>query len=195
MIEAIKKAIETGGTQAAQVEVRVQHVSVSMFSGKGEIHGLMVANPSGYQSPWAVQARKTSVSAKMGSLFTRRIQVESVLMEECDIYWEEGPGQSNLDKIASNLEAFGHSESKSMTPPGAADHPQQTQKTIQVDELTLSRARVHCALAPGKSPIEMPDLVLRDLGKDLNGLTGTALGLRITRALIAHIKIALALAS
>ena len=57
----VRKGIETVGTQAAKVEVKLEDVGVSVFTGKGALRGLQVANPEGYRAPAAVKVGQALV--------------------------------------------------------------------------------------------------------------------------------------
>ncbi|MDO8598462.1 MAG: hypothetical protein Q7R45_17775, partial [Sulfuricaulis sp.] len=60
----VKQGIETVGTQVAKVEVKLDDAGVSIFSGKGALRGLQVANPKGYRAPQAVKVGQALVVLK-----------------------------------------------------------------------------------------------------------------------------------
>jgi hypothetical protein len=69
---AIKKGVETFGPQIAKVPVKLDGVSLSLFSGSGAIKGLVVGNPEGYKTDHAMSVGMASVSVAPGIDFLRQ---------------------------------------------------------------------------------------------------------------------------
>jgi hypothetical protein len=69
----VKKGVETVGPRVTQVEVKLDGVSLSMFSGKGEIKGLVVGNPAGYNSPTAIKVGKAGVVVNPRSVLSDKV--------------------------------------------------------------------------------------------------------------------------
>jgi hypothetical protein len=59
---AIKKGVETFGPQIAKVDVKLDGVKLSIFSGSGSIKGLVIGNPEGYKTPEAMSVGLASVA-------------------------------------------------------------------------------------------------------------------------------------
>jgi uncharacterized protein involved in outer membrane biogenesis len=188
MNSLIKKGIETGGTKVAQVDVRLQDVKVSLFSGRGEVQGLVVGNPPGYQSPWAFKMDKTSVAVQPGSVFSDKIKVMSVEVTGPEITFEGGLQDNNLKKILANVEAFAGQGKPSQNTNQPAPSQPGSGKKIQIDQLAIRSAKVHVlikGLGDKTTTVTLPDIVLQDLGKDSEGITGAELGQKILQLVLA----------
>src|SRR5437016_947696 len=74
----IKAGVETAGPKIAQVQVKLAGVSHSLFSGKGEINGLVVGNPEGYKTESAIKVGGVSLALQPSSIFSRKILVDSI---------------------------------------------------------------------------------------------------------------------
>ena len=57
--KAIKKGVETFGPKLTKVDIKLESVSLSLFSGSGAIQGLVVGNPEGYKTPSAISVGET----------------------------------------------------------------------------------------------------------------------------------------
>lgn len=175
--DIVRKGIETVGTQVAKVEVRLDDVGVSVFTGKGALRGLQVANPKGYRAPAAVKVGQALVVLKPLSVFSERVVVRSVVVQETEIHYEKRDGKTNLDVIQANVESVLPDRDKKTKP----------EKKLQIDSLVIRNAKVHVY---GDRPDEPPTVLtlneihLKDLGQGPEGITGAELTRKLTAAVI-----------
>ncbi len=173
----VKQGIETVGTQVAKVEVKLDDAGVSIFSGKGALRGLRVANPKGYRAPQAVKVGQALVVLTPLSVFSERVVIRSVVVQETEIHYEKRDGKANLDVIQDNVEAALRDRDKKAKP----------EKKLQIDSLIIRNAKVHVY---GDKPDEPPTVLtlneihLKDLGQGPEGITGAELTRKLTTAVI-----------
>ena len=173
----VRKGIETVGTQVAKVEVKLDDVGVSVFTGKGALRGLQVANPKGYRAPAAVKVGQALVVLKPLSVFSERVVVRSVVVQETEIHYEKRDGKTNLDVIQANVESVLPDRDKKTKP----------EKKLQIDSLVIRNAKVHVY---GDKPDEPPTVLtlneihLKNLGQGPEGITGAELTRKLTAAVI-----------
>jgi len=173
----VRKGIETVGTQVAKVEVKLDDVGVSVFTGKGALRGLQVANPKGYRAPQAVKVGQALVVLKPLSVFSERVVVRSVVVQETEIHYEKRDGKTNLDVIQANVESVLLDRDKKTKP----------EKKLQIDSLVIRNAKVHVY---GDKPDEPPTVLtlneihLKNLGQGPEGITGAELTRKLTAAVI-----------
>jgi hypothetical protein len=175
MNSIVKKGIELAGPKFAKVETQVDGVSLSLFSGKGSLSGLVVGNPQGYQTPTAIRVGSTSVAVKPASVFSDKIVVQSVNIQAPEITFEGNLSGNNLKQILANLE----SESKSPAP--------KDTKKIQVDDLVISGGKIHLHLdvLGGKTTtLPLPDIHLTQLGTGPRGMTAAELTRQVLQAVL-----------
>lgn len=174
----VRKGIETVGTQVAKVEVKLDDVGVSVFTGKGALRGLQVANPKGYRAPQAVKVGQALVVLKPLSVFSERVVIRSVTVQETEIHYEKRDGKANLDAIQANVEsALSRDRDKNAKP----------DRKLQIDSLIIRDAKVHVY---GDKPDEPPTVLtlneihLKNLGQGPEGITGAELTRKLTAAVI-----------
>jgi len=180
---AIKKGVETLGPRIAKVDVKLDGVHLSLMNGSGNIKGLVIGNPEGYKSPYAISIGSSSVVLSPSSLLSDKIVVKSIRVEAPELSLELGPGGSNLQKILANLK----SESKSPSPADNADPEPAAGKKLQVDEVVVSGGKIMLSAAAlgGKlSEAPLPEIRLTNLGDGPEGITATDLGRRILSAVM-----------
>src|SRR3974390_2651711 len=78
---AIKAGVETVGSRLTGVSVQVESVSLSFWSGKGSVQGLVVGNPEGFKAPTAMKVAAASVAVDTRSLLSDKIVIKSIVLE------------------------------------------------------------------------------------------------------------------
>lgn len=180
----IKKGVETAGPAITKVDVRLDGVSLSVFSGKGTIKGLFVGNPAGYKTASAIQLGEATVRVQPGSLMSKKIVVESVSVVAPDITIEGGLKENNLTKILENVQAFSGSITSTNAAQGGAQKPAAK---IQVNDLLITGGKVNVSLAllGGKTmTVPLPEIHLTDLGKGTDGITPAELAQTVLKQVI-----------
>lgn len=177
----VKYAIEEIGPKVAKVSVTVDDVGLSILSGQVSVKGLKVGNPQGFQTPEAISVGNVAVSMDPMSALSKKVLVHSIQVQSPEITFEGGLSGNNLKTIANNAAASTPNPSASANAskgPGNSPAP-----NIEVDDLLIWGAKVHVHLTTlgGKGmTLPLPDIHLKDLGKDTNGMTPAEL----TRAVL-----------
>jgi uncharacterized protein involved in outer membrane biogenesis len=170
---AVKRGIETVGPMLTQVEVKLDSVSLSLFSGAGKMKGLIVGNPAGYKTASAIQVGSASLALQPGSIFSDKVIIKSINLQAPEITFETDFKGNNLSKILSNLEAA--------TGGGASTDQKSAAKggrKLQVDDFLISGAKVHVSMTTlgGKSAtLPLPEIHLTGLGQGPDGITAAEL--------------------
>lgn len=182
MDSIIKKGVETAGPAITKVDVRLDGVSLSVFSGKGSIKGLFVGNPAGYKTPSAIQLGEATVRLKPGSLMSSKIIVDSVSILAPDITIEGGLKDNNLTKIMENVQAFSGTSTNATQSGTGKPAPK-----IQVNDLLITggKVNVNLSLLGGKTmTVPLPEIHLTDLGTGPDGITPTQLAQTVMKQVI-----------
>jgi hypothetical protein len=153
----IKWGVETLGPQLMKVDVKLDGVSVSLLSGSAKINGLVVGNPTGYDTPHAIRVDAANLALIPISIFSDKVIVKSIRVESPNIYYEGGLDGDNLRTIMNNVSAS---------------------KKLQVDDLVITGAKVNVSVKGTRGlsvPITLPDIHLSNLGQGPEGITGAEL--------------------
>lgn len=166
----VKNGVTSFGPEVIKAPISLDSVSISAFSGGGEIRGLVIGNPEGFKTPNAVKLGVASLQVKPMSLLGDKIVVQSIKADGAEITFEGSLSGSNLGKIQENVDAYvaallGPASKEKKTTPG---------KKLQVDELTISNAKINLSMTilGGKSAtIPLPEIKLTNLGQGADGIT------------------------
>lgn len=170
----VKKGVETVGPRVAQVEVKLEGVNLSMFSGKGEIKGLVVGNPAGFKSPNAIKVGKAGIAVNPRSVLSNKVIIESVSVEAPEITIEGGLTDNNLTKILANIDAAVGRGDPGTRPP-AGDQKPKPAKKLQVNDFAITGGKITLHLAVlgviKSATVPLPDIHFKDLGQGPEGIT------------------------
>ena len=170
----VKKAVETIGPSATQVDVKLKGAEVWLFAGRAQLTGFVLGNPPGYKTSTAIAVDNVSVKVKPGSVFSDKLVVETVKVEAPVITLEGGLSDNNLKKIEKNMNAYTGSSSTAPNSAASSSSSAKPEKKLQVNDLVITGARVqvNTTFSAGRTvTLPIPDIHLTSLGTGPEGIT------------------------
>ena len=170
----VKAGIEQFGPKFTGTSVTVDSVDLSPTSGSGAVKGLVVGNPEGYKTPFAIRLGKASLAVDPSTVLKDKVVIKSIQVTDPEINIEGGLSDNNLKKIMANLDSFTAGEKGQ---PAATDNGGKGKK-LEVDDFVLSGAKVNvkfAMLGGGGPTLTLPDIHLTNLGTGPDGITPGAL--------------------
>jgi putative FmdB family regulatory protein len=164
-IDAIARVgIEVVGSKVLGVATTVDSVRLGLLSNRSSVHGLKVANPTGYTDPIFLDLGNASLTARLGELTAEKTTIRNITISDLVLTLEQdASGKLNAQRISDNLpntDAPAKSEPK---PAGPA-------RDIVVKELRIERVSVRLRnLVGGRQGVvdaKLPDIVLKDVHSD-----------------------------
>lgn len=191
----IKKGVETVGPKILQADVKLDKVNLAVSSGSGELLGFRVGNPAGFKTDYAFDMERIKIELDPQSLTTDTIHIRRILIDGPKIIYEGALGQSNLNKLQANAQAYaGKSSNKEETSSGEG----KPGKTVIIDLLKIDggEASLSMNLLQGqKVTVALPTIELKDIGSKKKigfaGVLKTVLA-EINKALVPAIQSKLA---
>ncbi|RMH32821.1 MAG: hypothetical protein D6690_13060 [Nitrospirae bacterium] len=161
----IKTGLETLGPQLLKAPVIVKNVDLSLFSGQGELEGLVIHNPPGFQTEYAVKVDRVRVEMDAPSALSNVIVIRKLVIDGPEIVFEGSVSgrRRNIHTLRRNVEQRG---GESDSPPRSK--PDQRETQVQVDDLVISNAKVKLSVVGLQGQgitIPLGDIRLRHLGK------------------------------
>jgi hypothetical protein len=93
----VKNSVEAVGSEV--LGVGVAKVEISIFSGKGSISGLTVANPADYDSPHAITIDNVSAHVDPGSIGSDKIHIKEIIVDGASLTYEGNFLDSNIKQL------------------------------------------------------------------------------------------------
>jgi len=180
----IKAGVEDVGPKITGTTIKLDAVDLSMFSGQARIKGLVVGNPKGFHTENSFKLADSKVGVDLQSALTDKVIIKEILIDGPEITYESGPSGNNVSKIQENVTAF----SKSVTPQGSAEPKSQKkdQKKVQINDFIFKNGKVtvSSSMLGGKPiTISLPDIHLKDIGKDSGGVTPDTAAAEVFKAI------------
>ncbi|WP_339850985.1 hypothetical protein [uncultured Nisaea sp.] len=182
----VKDVIEEQGTRVAGVPVSVSGVKIEVLDGRAGINGLAVGNPSGFKSDSAISLGGISMALDTASVSQPVIVIKEITVDEPAVTYELMPGGNNIGIIAGNVKknSGGGSSSSGATSSGESGG---TDKKLIIETLKIRGGKVMVAaslLDQGKAlEARLPDITLRNIGKDSGGATPGEVAAEVMAAL------------
>ena len=163
-------AIRTYGSQVAGVPVSLSNARIVVADGTATLRGLVVGNPQGFKTPYALSLAEIRLTLDIGSLTRDVIRIKEIAILKPDVIYEYALGGSNLDVIQRNAERYvaahlGGTRETAQAEPG---------KKLVIEHVYIKNGMVNVSadMLKGKAMVvPLPDLQLKDIGKQSNGAT------------------------
>jgi len=182
----VKKGVETIGPELTKVEIKLDAVHLSIFSGQGELKKLFVGNPQPYKTASAIQVGSVKLAIDTKTVTSGTIVINELTVQAPEITMEGGiSGDNNLSKILANLNesmgAGGKAKTETSTPGSS--------KKFIVKNLNIDDGKVNLSLnipliAGKTATATLPGIHLKDIGTAENGVTAAELANKIMAPVI-----------
>src|SRR3989338_7097 len=178
----VKMAIEEFGPEMTQAAVKVSKVEISATDGRGALSGLVLGNPRGFKSDYALKAGTVEIVLEPASLAKDVMVIHKILIDAPQITYEKAGDITNFDAIQHNVEEYlGAKGDKS------EKIKQGSSKKMIIDSFVIRTAKVNYN---GMMELTLPDIELRNVGKKTGGATSA----QVAKAIIAELNAKLAMA-
>lgn len=171
----VKSSFETVGPRLTQTPMSLEAAIIKPISGHILIKEMIVGNPEGFNTDYAIRLGQLKMKVKMGSILSDRIIIDEILIENPEIVYEVGLGGNNIGRIMKNLEGPQKGENPEKEAVKETDRKETVQadagesKKVQINKFTLRGAKVKIsspALKGMSAPIPLPTIELTDIGKE-----------------------------
>ena len=175
----VKRAIESYGSDMLQAKVEVGPLKISPRSGEGNIGDLRIANPKGFKGEHAATVGHIDLTLDPATLTSDVVLVKKIIVDRPSLTYEQGRNGSNFDALMRNVSHYIGQSSSQEQKPG---------KKLIVEELRIRGAKVtYIPLLPvsgANLSFTLPDIHLRNLGKNRGGISSAELTRAILNAIL-----------
>lgn len=170
----VKAGVETYGPQFTQTSVGIDGVKVSPFAGEVSLQEFLVGNPKGYKTSHAFKVGEVKVSVDLGSLTSNVVRIREIVIDSPDVIYElGGPAGSNLQTIQQNVAKASGPSTGGQAKPASGEG-----RKVIIDNLYIRKPKValSAGVLAGKTvEVPVPDIHLKDIGKDAKGGQGVTM--------------------
>ncbi|MDT8390251.1 MAG: hypothetical protein RRC34_07060 [Lentisphaeria bacterium] len=189
----IKAGVETIGPKVVKAPVTLGKVSLSPFSGNGEINDFIVGNPNGFTSDSSFELGTVKLDIELSSLMSDTVVINEITVDGPKITYERALKTSNLKTILDNVKAFaGGGDDTTEEPEKTPEKPTSDKpaKTFIIRKIALTNtsARVTTTLLKDASAtLTIPDILLTDIGVEKGGATSAEVVQEILKQVLSSV--------
>jgi len=180
-IDSIAKvAIEKGGTFATGTPMKVQEVSLGIFSGEFGVKGLTIDNPPGFKSPKFFTLDGVGVDVAMGSLPKETIEVPRFALDGITLSLERNDGKTNYGVILDSLNRLKGSGSKPAPAPEGGPGKKLVIRELELKNITVTIDMIGGPGAVGdlsRITIPIDSIKLQNVGQTGSGVAGSGVSI------------------
>jgi hypothetical protein len=162
---AIAATIEQYGERATGTQVDIGSVAISLGDSRGTVSDLVVGNPPGYETEYALRIGAIDVVIDVPSLARDPIVLRDVTLTDATLNAEQHGLSSNLTEILDHVNGGASS--------GEPEPTADAGRKLVIDRFRLARGHIAVtseALAKPES-IDLGEVVVNDIGKAEGGVT------------------------
>lgn len=178
MDRIIKASIERFAPKYLGVPVSVQNVDVSPFTGEGSLKVLVIGNPEGFKSDFAIKLRGISIKMDPKTLIDDTIIINNITVDKPEIIYE-------LSNVGNNLETLKKNASKGK-PKSNTD--EELAKKVIVEYMLIKDGTVRAGFGNSKATLPLPDIELRNIGKEEGGTSFAKAGSKVVTSIIKNVN-------
>lgn len=168
--------IEREGTEATQTDVTVGRVSIDVQGGSAGISRLAVANPEGFSEQPAIALNDLAIDLDPMAVTEDPIVIARVAVDGARLLVEQQGAKNNLKTIMAALQRQAAAE--------PAPEEEGPKLIIERFELTNANAMLRVPGLDEERQVDVPEIVLTDIGRATNGATAAAVAEQVLGPLI-----------
>lgn len=170
----VKKGVEFGSEEATGLPTSVGSVDLGLLAGHLGVRGLDLANPEGFDGDF-LRLHKFDVDVSLASLREPVIEVPELTLDGLEIQLLQNGGKSNYRPVLKGLKS-----SKGKSKQGA--------KGFVIRRLVIDDVSARVAVSVGgktvEGRVEIPKIVLENIGSDSHGVPVTEVSRRVLAAVL-----------
>ena len=181
--DLVKTAVEKGGSAATKVDVTLDKAQVKLSDGSATLTGLKVGNPPGFKSGSAFELGSVSVKIDTSTVTSDPVVIKEVVVQSPKVTYEMGPNGSNIDVIKKNVEQ--------MAGGGGSSQSSGEGKKVVIENLYVRGGSVGIsatALGGKTMTAALPEIHLKDIGKDKGGADASTVAAEVMAALTSRVN-------
>ena len=165
----IKTAVETYGPKYLGVDVRLGSADISLTEGTGELRGLVIGNPEGFDGPHTFSLGAIKLGLDPMGQSESLIRIRTIEVDAADLAMIAKGTDTNLQALMDNLASDSSSESGEAAP---AEESAGPEPKIIIENFAFTNAQTSLSSdILGEKTVEIPDIRLTGIGEKSQGVT------------------------
>lgn len=185
--DIVKDIVEKTGSEATQTQVTVDAVQIDLLTGRGQISGLTIANPPGFDSAYAFHLENVVLGLDIKSLTEPVIVISQVSVDGAKLIAEQKGTTTNLSLLKKNLEASANKANSAAS--SGDDDSAASDLRLMMEHFSLTQTQGTIVTQKwGEQSLVLPDVKRNNIGNKAKGLTAEQLSSELLQSIIAQVE-------
>lgn len=170
----IKTAVNKYGPAMTKTDLRINDVSISLFSGEAKLKDFYLGNPKGFKSPEAMSVNAIYVNVDEKSITRDPIIVDRIEVVGPNITYEKVPRTDNFQTILRNVKKSADTSKSSSSSKKASEKATGRKLVIRDFVITNGKVKMDLDMKTGSSissSASLPKIHLKNVGEKSGGAT------------------------
>jgi hypothetical protein len=187
----IKDVIEDVGSEITQASVTVNAVNLDLKTGKGQIKGLTIGNPEGFDSKYAFRLENVALGLDLKTLSAPVIVITEITIRGAKLIAEQKGKTTNLSVLMKNMEASSKKASSEPSQPQGTSDPTDVRLMVKKFVFVNTKGTI-IPEGSKKKALKLPDVRRKNIGNNKTGLTPEQLANELLQSVIEQVEKAVA---
>lgn len=181
----IKGVVEDVGSDLTQTKVTLDDVKLDLTTGKGQLSGLTIANPRGFDGDYAFRLDDITVGVNLKTLSGPVIVISEVSIVGAKLIAEQKGDKTNLGVLMKNLEQ----SSKKADTAEPQDTTDPTDVRLMLEKFVFVGTKGKIITEQyGEKALKLPDVRRNNIGNKTTGLTPEQLADELLQSVIKQVQ-------
>lgn len=185
--EIVKDMVEKTGSEVTKTQVTVEAVKIDLLTGKGQITGLTIANPPGFNSDYVFRLENVILGLDINSLTGPVIVISQVTIDGAKLVAEQKGTTTNLSELKKNLDASASNTDSEASPDSADSSSSDIRLMMEHFSLTKTQGTI-VTQQWGEQSLVLPDVIRDNIGNKKTGLTAEQLSSELLLSIIGQVE-------
>ena len=183
----IKDVVEDVGTELTQTRVSLDGVKLDLTTGRGQLSGLTIANPKGFNSDYAFRLENVAVGLNLKSLTGPVIVISEVTIDGAKLIAEQKGATTNLSELLKNVEESSKKAGSKPEQPQDSSDPSDVRLMMEKFAFINTKGTIITDKS-GEKSLKLPDVRRKNIGNKKTGLTPEQLANELLQTVIKSVE-------
>ncbi|GAB3106711.1 hypothetical protein G8770_07620 [Aestuariicella hydrocarbonica] len=183
----VKSVVETAGTEVVGTQVQLDSAKVTWREGRGELHGLTIANPPNFSAASAFSLGNVALDIDLNRSSADVIVLNEILVTDAHLLAEQKLTDVNLQQLLNNVKS--NSGTAGQTSSTSSEASEGKEIRLAVEKFSLENIEMRILTDQwGERTLTMPAVNLTNIGSPEKGLTPEEMAEAILTPILAQAK-------
>ena len=151
-------------------QFHIERFYVNPWTGAVRINNVKLSNPAGFGEAPAFSMTSLALDLELMELFSNKLHVKELLIEEPFASYYSHDGTNNIDFILANVnQALGSTEEKETEQKEGPEEKEKPQMKVIIDHIRITGTKVKLMENDVIPPVPIMTIDLKDIGKESGG--------------------------